>query len=276
MMTSIFPDKHRPGGKPDRKHFLFSGLAVLFWLAVWQIASFVIGQEILLVSPVSVLCKLLLLIQEADFWKTVGFSFLRIFAGFFSAAAGGCLAAALAYRFLWLRALMAPPVFAVKATPVASFIILCLVWIPSRNLSVVISFLMVFPIIYLNLLEGLGEASIELREMAHVFRVSPWKRIYAIYWPQCMPYFISACSLSLGLCWKSGVAAEVIGLPDGSIGEKLYQAKIFLQTDELFAWTIVVIGISVLFEKTFLFLLRTVFGGVRGNPKMQGNKGRVL
>ena len=218
MTTSIFPDKRRSDGKPERNRFLFSGLAVLFWLAVWQIASFAIGQEILLVSPVSVLRKLFLLIQEAGFWKTVGFSFLRIFTGFFSAVVGGGLAAALAYHFSWFRALMAPPVFAVKATPVASFIILCLVWIPSRNLSVVISFLMVFPIIYLNLLEGLGEVSIELREMAQVFRISPWKRIYAIYWPQCMPYFVSACSLSLGLCWKSGIAAEVIGLPDGSIG----------------------------------------------------------
>ena len=135
---------------------------------------------------------------------------------------------------------------------------------------------MVFPIIYLNLLEGLGEVSIELREMAQVFRISPWKRIYAIYWPQCMPYFVSACSLSLGLCWKSGIAAEVIGLPDGSIGEKLYQAKIFLQTDELFAWTIVVIAVSVLFEKTFLFLLRAGFQGVRVNPKTQCDKGRVV
>ena len=91
-----------------------------------------------------------------------------------------------------------------------------------------------------------------------------------------MPYFVSACSLSLGLCWKSGIAAEVIGLPDGSIGEKLYQAKIFLQTDELFAWTIVVIAVSVLFEKTFLFLLRAGFQGVRVNPKTQCDKGRVL
>ena len=99
MTTSIFPDKRRSDGKPERNRFLFSGLAVLFWLAVWQIASFAIGQEILLVSPVSVLRKLFLLIQEAGFWKTVGFSFLRIFTGFFSAVVGGGLAAALAYHF---------------------------------------------------------------------------------------------------------------------------------------------------------------------------------
>jgi len=249
---------------PRWKHFLLSGLAVLFWLAVWQAASVVIGQEILLVSPVSVLRRLFFLVQEVPFWKAVGFSFSRILVGFFSAAACGSLAAALAYCFYWFRELMAPPVFAIKAAPVASFIILCLVWVPSRNLSVVISFLMVFPVVYLNLLEGLGETSVQLLEMAQVFHISPWKRIRAIYWPQCRPYFVSACRLSLGLCWKSGIAAEVIGLPDGSIGEKLYQAKIFLQTEELFAWTVVVIGISILFEKVFLFLLRA--GEGRSKP----------
>ena len=252
MTTFISP------GKPARrwKSFLFSGLAVLFWLAVWQAASVVIGQEILLVSPVSVLHRLFFLVREPSFWKTVGFSFSRILIGFFSATVSGAAAAALAYCFTWFRALMAPPVFAVKAAPVASFVILCLIWVPSRNLSVVISFLMVFPVVYLNLLEGLGETNVQLLEMAQVFRIPPWKRVRAIYWPQCRPYFISACRLSLGLCWKSGIAAEVIGMPDGSIGEKLYQAKIFLQTEELFAWTVVVIGISIFFEKVFLFLLR--------------------
>ncbi len=239
-----------------RKHLLASGGAALFWLALWQAASQAVGQEILLVSPVSVLRRLLTLVGEASFWGTVGFSLSRILAGFLAAALGGGIGAALAYRFPWIRVLLAPPVFAVKAAPVASFVILCLIWVPSRNLSVVISFLMVFPIIYLNLLEGLNETSRDLLEMAHVFRLNPWRRIRAIYWPQCQPYLVSAFSLSLGLCWKSGVAAEVIGLPDGSIGERLYQAKIFLQTEELFAWTAVIIAVSVLFEKVFLLLLR--------------------
>ena len=260
MTTSTSPDKSK------RKRLLLSGGAVLFWLAVWQAVSMAVGQEILLVSPVSAFRRLLQLIREETFWKSVFFSLSRVTLGFLSAALTGVVCGAAAYRLDWFRALRAPPVFTVKAAPVASFVILCLVWTPSRSLSVVISFLMVFPIVYLNLLEGLCAVDRSLLEMAKVFRLSLWKRIRAVYWPQCMPYLMSAFRLSLGLCWKSGIAAEIIGLPDGSIGERLYQAKIFLQTDDLFAWTAVIIGISVAFEKAFLLLLQ-VGEGVYGETK---------
>ena len=58
-----------------------------------------------------------------------------------------------------------------------------------------------------------------------------------------------ACRLACGLCWKSGVAAEVIGLPSGSIGERLYDAKIYLNTGEVLAWTLVIVLISLACEK---------------------------
>lgn len=245
---------HKP--QNDKKlNMLITAGAVFFWLAVWQWVSAAIGQEILLVSPVSVLLRLSELVREEAFWTSVWFSLARISGGFLLAALSGVLAAALAYCFAPVRILLAPPVFAVKATPVASFVILCLVWVSSRNLSVLIAFLMVFPIIYLNTLEGLQQTDRKLLEMAKIFRVTPLRRIVGIYLPQCRPYFLTGCRVSLGLCWKSGIAAEVIGLPDGSIGEMLYQAKIFLQTADLFAWTVVIVAISVVFEKLFLWLV---------------------
>ena len=151
-----------------------------------------------------------------------------------------------------LEILLAPVVTVMKSVPVASFIILCLIWIPSRNLSVFITFLMVFPAVYTNVCQGIRETDRELLEMAQVFQVSFGRKVRYIYISQAAPYFQAACRLALGLCWKAGVAAEVIGIPGGSIGEKLYHAKIYLNTPDLFAWTIVIIGISVLFEKLFL------------------------
>ena len=144
------------------------------------------------------------------------------------------------------------------STPVASFIILCLIWIPSKNLSVFISFLMVLPVIYTNILEGIRQTDSKILEMAKVFQVNPERRIRYIYVSQVLPYFLSACRLSLGMCWKAGVAAEVIGVPSGSIGEKLYNAKIYLNTPDLFAWTIVIIVISFVFEKCFLGIVSRV------------------
>ena len=204
MMHSITNDRAKTDN--GTKYTGIRILAVLFWIAIWQFASMYLKQEILLASPVSVVQKLFELIFSRNFWYSVGFSFVRIVTGFLLAVFLGIFLAILAYWSKTVEILIAPVIAVVKSTPVASFIILCLIWIPSRNLSVFISFLMV------------------------------------------LPYFLSACRLSLGMCWKAGVAAEVIGVSSGSIGEKLYNAKIYLNTPDLFAWTIVIIVISFVFE----------------------------
>lgn len=233
-------------------------LAAIFWIGIWQIASMWLGQEILLASPASVIRKLGELAVTADFWKSILFSFERIVLGFLLALILGGIFAVLSSLFRAVRVLLEPLVTVIKSTPVASFIILCLIWIPSRNLSVFISFLMVLPVVYTNLLEGIERTDRKLLEMAEVFGVGPARRICYIYLSQILPYLLTACRLALGLCWKAGVAAEVIGVPTGSIGEKLYHAKIYLNTPDLFAWTIVIIVISFLFEKCFLMGLTWV------------------
>ena len=151
--------------------------------------------------------------------------------------------------------LLEPLVQTVKAVPVASFIILVLIWVSPENLSVIISFLMVFPVIYTNVRDGIRSMDPRLAEMAEVFEIPVLLRVRYIYASQVLPFFRAGCSLALGLCWKSGIAAEVIGLPENTIGENLYNAKIYLNTPDLFAWTLVIVAVSVLFEKVFLKLI---------------------
>ena len=228
-------------------------------LVIWQIAAVRLGQHLLLVPPLRVLSRFCELLLEPGFWETVGFSFSRIAGGFFLGLILGLVLAIAAGRLRWMELLLWPYVTTVKAVPVASFIIISLVWLSSRQLSIFISFLMVFPIVYTNVLQGVRSADTQLLEMASIFRM-PWgKRLRYIFLPHLRPYLQSACSVALGVCWKSGVAAEVIGIPKGSIGERLYTAKIYLSTADLFAWTVVVVAVSVGFEKLILFLLRHGF-----------------
>ena len=168
--------------------------------------------------------------------------------------------AALAAWKTWFRELMAPLVAGIKAVPVASFIILALVWLNSQSLSLFISALMVFPPVYLNVLEGICRTDRRLLEMARVFRVPLGRRLRGIYLPQVMPHFRTAVSLGLGLCWKAGAAAEIIGLPAGSMGERLYTAKVYFQTADLFAWTVTIVAVSVVFERLFLALVDRLMG----------------
>lgn len=229
--------------------------AVFLWLAIWQIASQWIGEPILLVSPIMVIKRLFELILTASFWYSILFSLSRIATGFFCGVLIGSLLAVLSYRYKYISELLTPLILITKTIPVASFIILVLIWVPSKNLSVLISFIMVLPIIYTNVFSGIASTDKELLEMAQVFSLSSWKKIRYIYLSQILPFFQSACSLGLGLCWKAGIAAEVIGIPTDSIGEKLYNAKIYINTADLFAWTIVIIIISIFFEKLILALL---------------------
>lgn len=229
--------------------------AVVFWLIIWQLGAMTLNQSIILVSPVQVLVRLAQLIITADFWGVIAYSLCRIVLGFIAGIVFGTLLAALSARFCHFEELIAPAMLAVQSMPVASFIILALILFSSRNLAVLISFLMVLPIIYSSVLEGIRTADHQLLEMAKLFRIPPQRCIRYVYLPQVMPYFRSACGSALGLCWKAGIAAEVIGMPRGSIGERLQQAKVYLDTPDLFAWTLVIVAISLVFEKAFIALM---------------------
>lgn len=239
-------------------------LAVLLAVALWQLAAMALNSHFLLASPLQVCGRLAALLGEPSFYSAVLFSFCRIVSGFLLALLAAAVLAALAARFHWVEVLLFPYMSVIKATPVASFIILCLLCMEVSHLPLFISFLMVLPILYTNLLQGIRAADEALLEMARVFRLSPARRIPYVYLPQIKPFLLSACSVSLGLCWKAGIAAEVIGIPAGSIGEKLYEAKIYLASADLFAWTIVIITISILFEKLFLGLLKAAYGAWEG------------
>ena len=248
----------------QNKQFFRRLLAVAFWLTVWQTAAMAIGQEVFLVSPVQALRTLVQLLPRADFWQRVGFSSGRILLGFVLGAVVSVVLAVCAARWSAADALLAPVMQLVKATPVASFIILALVWVRGSALSVLISFLMVLPVLYGAVRTGLESADPQLLEMARVFRMAPWNRLRGIYLPALGPYCLSACRAALGMCWKAGVAAEVIGVCSGSMGGMLYDAKVYLELDSLFAWTFAIVLASAAFERAVLGALGWLLGRMEG------------
>jgi len=227
-----------------------------FWLAVWQIASLLIDNSIVMVGPVDVIRSFSALLPEREFWRAVANSIGKISLGFLLAFLTGVLLGVLAYTWNILREILEPVVLLMKSVPVASFIILALIWIGSKNLAVFASYVVVFPMIYVSTIAGLQSTDKKLLEMAQVFSVPLGKRIRYIYLPALLPYLSSSCATALGMAWKSGIAAEVIGVPAHTIGEHLYLSKVYLSTADLFAWTIVIILVSALFEKVFLLVLR--------------------
>lgn len=257
MKTSIMEHKQKKTLDPNSGAAKF--FAALLALLVWQAAAEVIGNRLLLVGPVQVLTRLAVLAGEKDFWKTVWFTFSRITFGFLLAFVLALFLAALAARFPLAGTLLQPYMTAIQTVPVASFIVIAFLWLSGKKLSIFIAFLMVLPVLYANFRQGFAGADPMLKEMAGVFHMSLPGRIRCIYLPAAKPYVLSACRVALGLCWKAGVAAEVIGVCSGSVGGMLYDAKVYLEIRDLFAWTLVIVAVSMSFEKLFLAILRRFF-----------------
>ena len=233
-------------------------ISVFIYLFIWQIVAMWIGEEILLVSPIKVILRLKELFFEREYWENIIFTCIRILSGFFLALLVSIITSILSYLFNSFRIMMKPIVSAIKATPVASIVIVVLIWVSSKNLSIVISFMMAFPILYSALLAGFDNVDNSLIEMAEVFSFSQFKRLKYIYLPSVLPTFITSLTTAIGLAWKSGVAAEVIGLPDGSLGERLYEAKTFLMSADIFAITLTVIVVSILIEKAITLFVKAI------------------
>lgn len=239
-----------------RNKYLNNAFIIIFWLIVWQIAAMAVNQAILLPKPVMVGKTLLRFLGESEFWLAITHSLLKIMLGFFLAMILGSGLAFLGAKFSFVHQLIYPILSIIKATPVASFIILALIWIKSANLSTFIAFLMVLPMFYANIYHGLKNVDVKLLEVAKVFGLNKRRTFREVYLPSLKPYLISTCTIGLGFAWKSGVAAEVIGLPAKTIGNQLYYAKVYLQTDELFAWTAAIIVLSIFLEKLLLKILK--------------------
>lgn len=237
-------------------------LSVLFALTVWQTAAMIVDTEFLFPTPIGVIGRLFTLWQEDGFFLAVSNSFLKIVLGFLLGLCLGLIFAIIAARFSLVENMLWPFMITVKSVPVASFIVLALMWLTSKELSTFIAFLMVLPIIYTNILGGIKSANREMDKIATVFKMPLGRRILYIWIPRIKPFMLSACSIALGLSWKAGVAAELIGIPDNSLGEMLYYSKIYFNTLDLFAWTLIIVLISISFEKLFSALLKFAFRSI--------------
>ncbi len=237
------------------KKLLRGVLCLAFWLLAWQIFSAVLGRVTVLPTPFAVLKKLIELLDTSKFYLDCLFSLARIFVGLLFGIFAGVFLAAFCSAFKLFDGVFSPAVSVIKATPIASIIILMLFVMEKSFVPMVAAMLMVVPIVFGNVRRGIASVSTEQKEVAEVFGFTFGKRLKYCLLPSVLPYFSAACRSALGLAWKAGVAAEVICTPKHSIGVNLNDAKVYLQSEELYAWTIVVVVMSVLIEKGIIFLL---------------------
>lgn len=254
-MTLFTTFRNKAGGILQK-----TALPLAVWLGVWQFAALWVGKELLLPGPGAVARRLAALAATAEFWTTAFTSLGRIFGGFLAGALAGSCLAILTSALPWADRIVSPGIKVIRATPVASFIVLVLLWAPTGRVPAIIAALMVLPVLWANVCKGITQTDGKLLEAARAYRFGPWRTAALVYVPSVIPYFASGCSTGLGLAWKAGVAAEVLCQPRPAIGSQVYAAKLTLDTPALFAWTAVVIALSFLLDHALAFLFRRVAG----------------
>ena len=233
-------------------------IVILFWVGLWGAVSYYIAKPVLLPSPINVFMHIFELVQHVDFWQITGFTLVRISLGIFSAILVGIVMAIFTTYSRFLNALLSPFRTITKVTPVASFILLVLIWLDRNIVPAVISGLMVLPVVWNNVGAGLRSIDKSFLEMASVYHLSLKTRIKRIILPSITPYLLSAVQTSIGIGWKAGIAAEVLTVPALSIGKMIADSKTYMETLDLFAWTVVVILISLVIEKIVVAAINSI------------------
>ncbi len=230
-------------------------LPAVFWIGVWELAYYLVHKDLLLASPLQVLKKMSMA-GESYFWSSVGMTVFRSMFSWLIAIAAGTLLAILCRFSNIMKELTEPLMSMIRSAPVASFIILALIWLGSSDAPILAGFLMSLPIIYTGVTDGIRGTDRNLLEMADMFSFGKWKTFIRVELPSFLPGLGNACITCIGLCFKATVAAEVIGVPKKAIGSMMYDAKKYMETDALIAWTLVVILLSIILEKILGKLIR--------------------
>ena len=230
-----------------------AGAVAAFWLAVWVFVAALVAQPLILPGPGAVVVALLRLVCDAGTWAILAGSGARILGGLALAAVCGGLLAGISSRSRAFARLVAPALSFVKATPVACVVVLLLIWLGSARVSIAAVFLMA---LYFSLVEGLAQVDQPLEQMFRLHGVQGWRLFCAHTWREVLPFVLSCARAVIGMSWKAGVAAELIGMATGTVGERIYQAKLLIETADLLAWTVLVVAASWACERVLVWLLR--------------------
>lgn len=243
---------------PRAKALLSRAGVLVFYLALWAVLAQLIGQPLLLPGPACVAKRLLTLLPQGEFYLSLAATLTRTLLAYLLGIAAAVLLGALCVRLRAAEVLLSPLLSAIRATPVTSFIVLALVWLSSPRVPVLTGFLMTLPVVYSALVQAVRAIDPKLLEMARMYRLGAKKMLLHIYMPSVLPAVTQSCLAAIGLCWKAVVAAEVIGVPKLAVGSRIYESKIYLETDSLLAWTLTIVLLSVLLEALLKKLARRI------------------
>ena len=230
---------------------------IAVYILIWQLLSMLVGSSLLLPSPRNTIEAAIGIVSSAKGWQAILSTLLRIVVGFLSGFVSGIGLAVLTAKFRICSWLLNPLRSLIKTTPITSFALILLVSVVSNVVPVVVAMIVVIPMIWRTTEEAIAGLDVKLSEMGDVY-LTRWKKLIHVTLPQILPQVFATASTALGFAWKAVITAEILALPVFGIGRQMQSDKTYLDIPSLFAWTILVILLSVAFES----LLKRILGKV--------------
>lgn len=227
---------------------IISLCVILVLIFGWEWLSRSFHSRQILPGPGDTITSLISLAEKPDFLTSVGNTLFRGLIGFLFAFIGAVIIGIPAGLNSGIEAGFKPVLITIRATPVVAIILLALIWFKAEQVPVFIGFLTMFPILAINISQGIRETDPSFIQMAHLYHIKKRRILTDIYWPSILPYLFSGISTSVGFGWRSVIIGEVLSQPRYGIGAMMQDAQSFLLVSEVIAWTVIAIFVSALFE----------------------------
>lgn len=246
------------------RYILISAAAVLVLLGIWEICARAVGVEIILPTFTSVCTAFGLLFTRAEFYISVGFTLLRCLVGYVIGFGLGVLLGLLAGRNRAVAAALTPIVTVMRTVPVVAIALVLTIWIGSSVLPSVVGIMLVFPIIYGEIKTAAENVGKEYDDALADLGAGFWTSLRTVYLPMVLPHALSGISTTFGMNIKAVISAEVLAYTVHSIGYQIYfsKANFLEETPTLFAWIMVAVLLSVIFEALLRFSAKKITSGI--------------
>ncbi len=234
-------------------------ISILSIIVLWVILAIVVNNQALLPSLTTTLKEFFSLFIKAEFYHAFFNTLLRSLLSFIFSFSLALALAVLTYKSKKAQRYFAPIISIIRVLPTIAVVLPLLVWTKNSFVTpIIVTFLVVFPTLYLNLKNALSSIDKDQIEMCKVFNVGK-KEIYTkVIFPQILPPVILSMGAGLSLNVKLMVAAEVLAYTVSAIGDLLRLAKLYEQMSTMMALVLVTVILGLLIEWLFSFISKKV------------------
>ena len=230
------------------KNIIYFILGIIIFILLWFFISLKINSEIVFPNILTIIKKLIEIILEKSFYKDLFLSLIRVFITFILSFLLAIIFGILSGIFLYIRYMLMPIINFIRTIPTIPLILVAIIWFDNNTVPIFVSMLVIFPIMYDAVVNGIINVDKNLIDMSLSYNVSLKTQIISLYIPSIKPYILTAISQSMGITWKSILAAEILALPSLGIGSKLYESHLYLDTVSLFAYCLIAVIFNGIFE----------------------------